>query len=268
MNKHDERSWTQSEEGSLQRYKAPALEKGLDILELVASEPGPVTAAEIVRKLDRSHGELFRMIQVLEFRGYLERSADNEGYRLTDKLFALGMAQPRIKGLVEIALPKMRDLSEASGQSCHLVVHSQGHIVVVARMESSEEIGFSVRVGHRRAVVGSVSGLVLYAFQTEQLRKRWDAWLADQFKEVSQTEFERQLLRARKNGYISAKSSIVPAITDIAAPIWRGEYAVAALAVPFFESTRMQKSMDESISLLKSAAAEISGQLVASDTRV
>lgn len=251
--------------GEAQRYTAPALEKGLDILELVATEVAPITAAEIVRKLGRSHGELFRMIQVLEFRGFLERSLDSDGYRLTDKLFALGMSQPRIKGLVEAALPKMRELAEATGQSCHLVVHSEGQIVVVAGMDSSEEIGFSVRVGHRRNMTETVSGSVLYAFQAEQLRKRWDILLENQLQAPGRDEFERRVLKAQKNGYGMAKSGFSPGITDISAPIWRGECAAAALAIPFFESTRMRRTLDEVIGLLKACSADISKQLVASD---
>jgi len=251
-----------------QRYKAPALEKGLDILELVAAEANPVTAAEITRKLGRSHGELFRMVQVLEFRGFIERAPGSEGYRLTDKLFALGTGQPRIKGLVETALPKMLALAEASGQSCHLAVHSEGQIVVVARMESSDLIGFSVRVGHRRPLSGTVSGTVLYAFQTAQVRARWDRWLEEQLDGATRPEFERRVLKTQKNGWASAKSGYAACITDIAAPIWRGESAAAALAIPFVESSRQLRSLDETVALLKTCADDISVHLVASDARL
>jgi DNA-binding IclR family transcriptional regulator len=251
-----------------QRYKAPALEKGLDILELVAAEANPITVAEITRRLDRSHGELFRMLQVLEFRGFIERAPDSDGYRLTDKLFALGLGQPRIKGLVETALPKMLALAEATGQSCHLAVHSEGQIVVVARMESSEMIGFSVRVGHRRALAGTVSGTVLYAFQAAQVRQRWDRWLAEQLDAAARPDFERRVLKAHKNGWASAKSGYAACITDLAAPVWRGESAAAALAIPFVESTRQMLSMDDTIVMLKACADDISTHLVASDARL
>ena len=252
---------------TLQRYRAPALEKGLDILELVASQAAPLTAAEIVRRLDRSHGELFRMIQVLEFRGFIERAPDSEGYHLTDRLFALGMGQPKIKGLIEIALPRMRELAEAAGQSCHLTVHSEGQIVVVARMESSELIGFSVRVGHRRPLSSTVSGYVLYAFQPEQVSKRWDRWLVDQLNDETRIEFERRVLRTQRNGWAMAPSTFAPGITDIAAPIWRGESATAALAIPFIESARLVCTIDEAVALLCKCTSEISAQLVASDAR-
>ena len=81
------------------------------------------------------------------------------GYRLTSKLFALGLDQPHVKTLIEISLPVMRQLSRNTGQSCHLAIRRfNGQIIVVARMESSEQIGFTVRVGYSRALQLTGSG--------------------------------------------------------------------------------------------------------------
>ena len=171
------------------RYRAPALEKGLDILELLATEARPMTLTAIVNRLERSHGELFRMVQVLEFRGYIEQDPSNEGYRLTDRLFSLGMQQPRTRNLIEAALPVMRQLASTVGQSCHLALHTQGEMVVVARMESSEQLGFSVRVGYRRPLVQAASGLVLYAFQPEDVRRRWESLLDPQLSDKELAAF-------------------------------------------------------------------------------
>jgi DNA-binding IclR family transcriptional regulator len=88
------------------------------------------------------------MIQVLEHRGFVAQ--DSEGYSLTTRLFELGLERPPVHNLVEIAMPVMRQLSSKIGQSCHLALSSRSDIVAVARMESSEQIGFSVRVGYRK----------------------------------------------------------------------------------------------------------------------
>src|SRR5258705_5899145 len=67
----------------------------------------------------------------------------------------------------------MRQLAVTIGQSCHLAVHSKGQIVVIARMESDEQIGFTVRVGYRQYLLKTTSGAVLYAHQNADTRKRW-----------------------------------------------------------------------------------------------
>ena len=46
-------------------YAAPALEKGLDILELLASAEQSMTTGQIADALGRSKNEIFRMVFVL-----------------------------------------------------------------------------------------------------------------------------------------------------------------------------------------------------------
>src|SRR5690625_6410198 len=53
------------------KYRAPALEKGLDVLELLASHGGPLTTSQMATLLGRSVSELFRMVLALEYRGYI-----------------------------------------------------------------------------------------------------------------------------------------------------------------------------------------------------
>ena len=88
-------------------YSAPALDKGLDILEILAKTVMPMTMSEISEKAGRSRGEIFRMLQVLESRRYITRNDAGDGYLLTNKLFMLGMERPPVKGVVETALPAM-----------------------------------------------------------------------------------------------------------------------------------------------------------------
>src|SRR5688572_13597466 len=82
-------------------YTAPALEKGLDILELLAGEGDALSQAAIAQRLARSTAELFRMLSVLERRGYVTRHADG-GYRLSLRLFELAHQHPPLKRLLSI----------------------------------------------------------------------------------------------------------------------------------------------------------------------
>ncbi len=249
------------------RYRAPALEKGLDILELLVAEAEPLSVSSIAEKLNRSTGELFRMIQVLDRRGFVEQAPQSGGYRLSGRLFALGMVQPAVKTLIEVALPHMRQLSLDIGQSCHLALHSVGQIVVVARMESSELIGFSVRIGYRRALIHTLSGALLYAFQPEVIRQHWEEQLRPKPGKEELNAFRAKAERIRKKGHGQQASEFVGGVTDISAPILRNNIAAAALTVPFLDSTVPVKSLKDSTEYLVRAAAEISSGLLASDHR-
>ncbi len=250
------------------RYRAPALEKGLDILELLAAQSQPMTLTAIVNRLGRSHGELFRMVQVLEFRGYIEQDPSNEGYRLTDRLFSLGMQQPWTRSLIEIALPVMRQLALAVGQSCHLALHTLGDMVVVARMELSEQLGFSVRVGYRRPLVQAASGAVLYAFQPEDVRRRWEKLLNPPLSDSELAEFRAHADAIRERHVELTPSKFVAGVTDISAPVMRGGMAAAALTVPYLKKLQPSLSPKETAELVRQAADRISNQLVEGDSRV
>ena len=60
-------------------YSAPALEKGLDILECLATSEEPLTTRALAEQLGRSKNEIFRMVHVLLRRGYLTRMPGTEG---------------------------------------------------------------------------------------------------------------------------------------------------------------------------------------------
>src|SRR6218665_4169060 len=75
------------------KYAAPAVDKALDVLELLSREAVPMTQAQLARALGREPGELFRLLGVLEGRRYLRREASG-GYVLTLKLFQLSRPHP------------------------------------------------------------------------------------------------------------------------------------------------------------------------------
>jgi DNA-binding IclR family transcriptional regulator len=249
------------------KYRAPALEKGLDILRLLAGERIPMTVSTICQRLDRSQGEIFRMVQVLQTRGFIDRDPRSDGYFLTDLLFSMAMRQPVTQGLVEIAIPVMRGLAADIGQSCHLALHARGDIVIVARMESMEQIGFSVRVGYRLALTQAVSGVTLFAFQPADVRARWLAMIEPKPARAEIEKFTDMADAVRRRGHARAASSFVAGITDVSAPIIRGDRAAAALTVPYIKTTHSRGSLPIVIDKLKAAALVISGQLTEGDNR-
>lgn len=243
------------------KYSAPALEKGLDVLDLLARQSGPMTLSQISTALDRSVSELFRMVLALEYKGFIEAAPNGDGYMLTNRLFALGMAQAPTKTLVEAALPVMRRLAKDSVQSCHLVVASDDQIVVVARIEAPGDLGFSVRIGYRRPIIDATSGVTLVAFQPDELREPWIERLTKGVPKKRVDQFLERVREVRAKGYARTKSDFVQGVTDISAPV-RGAYrVVAALTVPFVQRLPPPCTIEETVALVRTAVQEISAEL-------
>jgi len=242
------------------QYRAPALEKGLDILELVARETEPLTLSQISDRLDRSKGEIFRMIQVLEDRGYIARTATGDRYSITTRLFMLGMYQPPVRNLTAVALPAMEGLADRCWQSAHLVVASDDEIVVIARVDSPSDIGYSVRIGHRRPITQSASGAVLFAFQPADVRQRWldRLRLGSDFDEA---EFLARVALVQKRGYSKSRSDRVGSITDLSAPLLKEGRAIATITIPFVKQEPERASIDETLKLLLSVVNELSQEV-------
>lgn len=244
------------------RYRAPALEKGLDILELLAHHGAAMTTSQISAALDRSVSELFRMIQVLEYRGYIEGAPGGDGYELSSKLFALAMTRAPVRTLLEAALPVMRELSAEVRQSCHLAVASDDQMVVVARVESPGYVGFSVRPGYRRPLTESTSGAVLLSFQPEPARQALLTRLVAGGKAAIKA-FATRADTIRGQGYEQAPSGFVDGVLDLSAPVMGGLGPAAALTIPYVQTRPVTITIEAAIAALRQAAGRISAELQA-----
>jgi DNA-binding IclR family transcriptional regulator len=218
------------------RYRAPALEKGLDILELLAERPEGLSQSEIARALDRSVGEIFRMLNCLVERGYLAIQRPSDRYILTLKLFELAHRHAPIDRLLGNALPLMKELASQVHQSCHLALIEGGHGVVVAQVDSPGHIGFAVRVGSVISLPWTASGRTLLAFQSDEDRTRILARAGPDGEIGDPASLRRELDLVRARGYEEMDSTRIRGVHDVSFPVLdhRGS-ALAAITVPFIE---------------------------------
>src|ERR1700747_53426 len=152
------------------RYPAPALEKGLDILELLASVSEALTHSEIATRLGRTLTEVFRMLVCLEERGYISRTGPDERYQLTLKLFELVHHHHPLQRLVTQARPLVQRVAGETGQSCHLAMLNNAEVVLVAQADAPGNMGFSVCLGANIDLLKTASGQVILAFQGPEYR--------------------------------------------------------------------------------------------------
>ena len=105
-------------------YQAPALDKGLDILELLSVNGDGLTQAQIATKLNKSVNEIYRMISTLQSREYVEFDEETDIYRLSYKLLNMTVKFEPVKNLVERTIPLMKEISTKTNQSIHLAIYN------------------------------------------------------------------------------------------------------------------------------------------------
>jgi DNA-binding IclR family transcriptional regulator len=216
------------------RYAAPALEKGLDVLELLASVSEALTHSEIARHLGRTLTEIFRMLVCLEERGYVSRAGSSERYQLTLKLFEIVHQHHPLQRLITQARPLMQQVANRTGQSCHLAMLNNAEVVVVAQVDGPRNMGFSVRLGANVDLLNTASGHVILAFQGDPVRTRvLTAWRRRSRRSIP-ARLAHHLGEIQRRGFEELASYQVQGVVNISYPVLNqhGE-AIAAMAVPF-----------------------------------
>lgn len=236
-------------------YSAPALDKGLDILELLCKSESGLTQQEIAAQLGKKLGEIYRMLNCLVQRNYVANN--NNIYTITSKLFQLSHLHPPTYRLLTEALPIMESLSRAVSFPCDLRVYNNGFQTVIASIQPPNGLGFMTRVGAEIEVAPSASGMVLLAFQSPMIK---EIRIRESLPNSSDTEietFSNSLKEVNSKGFASIKSNQYAGLHAISFPILdMNENAVAAMTVPMlaridgtYQSTheQVEKILRESV---------------------
>lgn len=244
------------------RYRAPALDKGLDILELLAGIDGGLTQAEIAKQLGRNANEFYRMLDRLVKRGYVTR-LDGDRYSLTLKLFGLAQLHAPVRRLASYATPLMRELAESTKQANQLVVFDRGAAVVIAQQEAPGYWGISIRVGSHISLFNTGSGHVLLAFRSAEERDMMVSEYEGRTEvKAEQTEdFFARLDQIRGRGYEMMPSQQMAGIVNLSAPVLGPDgRAIAALTIPYVTIINMPAAPDISrtIQLLLDTTKQLS----------
>lgn len=257
---------TKDRQAPAERYAAPALDKGLDILELLAAAPEPLTQIEIARGLGRAPNEIYRMLNVLVKRRFVVATPDGDRYRLSLKLLSLANAYPPMQRMREISEPIMRRVSWLTKQSCHLAIWDDGNIVVTAPIATPGLWRWSLRSGAHIGLYNSGSGQALAAFQNRRRRE----FMVESYRPVEgeapmkKAAFFSKLDQIRAQGYLREASTTMEGVVNMAFPVLdaNGD-AMCTLTCPYIR--RIDSSNPPGIEAVfaayRAAAAEIGEQL-------
>ena len=242
-------------------YATPALEKGLDVIELLAHQPSGLTKSEISRELKRTVSEIFRMLLCLERRGYIAQ-VDGERYSLTLKLFKLVQEYPPTERLIAEALPVMHQVAHETQQSCHMGIIEGAEVTILAQVNAPTSVGFYVKLGSSVELMEASTGYVILAHQDDEHRSRTLAeWKRLTGSELP-SDLPAHLARIKRQGYESRPSYKVRGVTNISYPIFDGRgSAIGALTVPFIQHLDSIANVSEVSASLKKASREISAAI-------
>ncbi len=245
---------------------APALSRGLALIEALDTEPDGLTLTELSDAIQSPKNSTLRLIQVLVDQGWAVRDPATLRVRLTSKVLRLG--QPRVNdlSLAECALPAMRRLRDESGETVQLGVLSGEEVVVIEKQESRLPVRIGVDVGLRVPLHDNAAGKVLLAFQSESERERLLGRIS-LTATTPHTITDRAVLRLhceqiRKQGYALDLDEIYVGIRCVGVPIFdRPGHVMAAIWVSGPSKRLPEDTWARFAAMVKEAAKEIEDRI-------
>lgn len=129
-------------------YMIQSVSHALDVLEEMAKAGGEIGVTELSKRLKLHKNNVFRLLATLELRGYVEQNKDTEDYRLGVRSLQLGQSYLLQSTLVSRALPILKTLADAIGETVSLATLQNGTVQFPVSIESKRP----VKVAPRTAV--------------------------------------------------------------------------------------------------------------------
>ncbi|HEY4278277.1 MAG TPA: IclR family transcriptional regulator [Conexibacter sp.] len=141
--------------------------RAFELLDLVAAAPDGIALGQLAAAVPTAKSTTHRYVMTLLDLGALRRDARG---RLTLGLKLVELAGALLDGddLHAAADPVLHELVAQTGETVHLGIPSDGHVVYVAKVESPQSVRLVSRVGARVALHCSAMGKALMARMGEE----------------------------------------------------------------------------------------------------
>ncbi|GAA4134054.1 IclR family transcriptional regulator [Aminobacter aganoensis] len=242
---------------------APALTRGLKILDLIAEAGRSITMTEIAERLDIAKSSAHGLLATLISAGYLER-LPNGSYRLGLRVVGLAHARIESADLPAEFYSIWDQHAQFHEEAAVLAVLDGPHVVYIACRNSPHALGITFRLGMRLPACCTATGKALLStMSNEEVRDFYAEHDLANLTPASVPNVEqllRQLDHIRKRGYSVDDGETRDHMWSAGAPIlaWEGQRAEAAAAISFLRSDMSQAKADEAGDFIRRFAFALS----------
>ena len=221
-----------SDQSSSSKFHVPNLERALKILELLGDHSEGLGITEIVEIMEIPKNSVYRITQTLYSYGYLNRHEDSKRFYLSRKLLALGHKALSEENILEVALPYMRDLSEALETTVFIGALIDKEGVVLGSSPAGKPFQLDVAAGTRFNLHCSAPGKALLAFLPESRRdallKELDYQVFTETTLKNSQELSAVLDIAVEEGFTYDREEEFEGLTCVAVPVFNQNREVVA----------------------------------------
>ncbi|MBB6734731.1 IclR family transcriptional regulator [Cohnella zeiphila] len=208
-----------------------SLDRALNILDLFDENHRELKITEISARMGLHKSTVHSLLKTLQLHRYIEQ--DEHGlYRLGMRLLEKGQLLLQGFDIREIAGGPLRELSDETGQSVHLVIRDGAQGVYIDKVEGSRAAIRYSRIGRRVPLHSSAVGKVLAAFmpdaERERLLKNYEYSRHTPHTIASEAAFRDELRSVRDKGVAYDREENEPGVRCASAPVYDHAGNVAA----------------------------------------
>lgn len=241
--------------------------RGLDVLELLASNPDGLTLSEICAALSLPKSSAHALLGTLLGRAYLMQGRREHTYRLGPRLFEMGNAYLRGIDLVRDGHEVIRAVAAESGETVHLATLDGRDVLYVAKEEGTSAVRMVSAVGRRFPAYGTGVGKMLLSALGEAelgelypLDRPLESLTATTITDAAVLRAELELTRAR--GYALDREESTEGLRCVAAPVCDGSgKVVAAMSISVPTMRYAPERQAELLALVRQGAQRLSVRL-------
>ena len=195
-----------------------------------------MTLTEICSAVGIPKSKGYSILNTLRHFAFVRKSSHDKTYALGPGLLFLSSKILDNLDLREIVSPVLSELAHETNSTAFLGLISGDHLIVVAKDEGTQEIGVTIRLGHRFPLAWGAHGKAIMAFEQEEHRERILSgsrlYLHGKRTEFEPNRLKRELSECKKKGFAVDPGDMKGGVRAVASPVFGpGEKLIGAIVV-------------------------------------
>jgi DNA-binding IclR family transcriptional regulator len=244
----------------------PAVEQAARILLCLAQDASDRKAlTEICKQVGVHKSKAYSILNTLRHFGFIEKDPENKAYSLGPGLLFLSSKVLNKLDLRNAVAPFLQRLSRETNSTALLCIIANQHTFVVAKDEGIQDIGVTIRVGHRFPLTWGAHGKAMAAFLSDSDKKKLLAaeklYFHGDPSGFDRDRLEQELVRCRKTGFAIDMDEMKSGIHAVASPVFGpGNKLIGSLLVlGTFPRQHSEKYGSEAAKIAREFSAMIGG---------
>jgi len=211
---------------SVYKPLVPAVEQASRVLLCLGESPHfKMKLTEICKEVGIHKSKGHSILNTLKQFKFVEKDPEARTYSLGPALIFLSRHVLDNLHYPEIVAPFLEDLAkETNGTALFGLIYGE-HLLVVGKREGNQNIGFSIRLGHRFHMTLGAHGKAMVAFMPEAerekiLTKKRVYFHGLELSRLNMKRLREELMKCRQLGYAQDVGEITAGVNFVSAPVF------------------------------------------------